>query len=340
MLCPIPTKLTRRFSLTTPMVLAPMAFVSGGELAAEWASGGALGLVGGGYGDLAWTKREYELAAARLGTVPDGQARLGCGFITWKLDQDCSAFDWLLDQPVPPAAVMLSFGNPTKWALKLAARGIPVICQIQQIGQLSEVVDCGVTAIVAQGAEAGGHGMNSRDGRGTFTLVPEIADRLAEIAPDTILLGAGGVGDGRGLAALLMLGADGAVVGSRAWATRESLAHAGAQQAAITATGDETGRSGIFDILREKNWPQPYDFRALRNALHREWEGRESELRNSPAEAIKSYREAVGRGDFSQAHVTVGEGVGIINDVPGSVDLIAQMTAEAVDYLTRFSSVP
>ncbi len=321
------------------MVLAPMALSSGGELAAAWANAGALGLVGGGYGDLSWTRREYELAVARLGTNPDDQARLGCGFITWKLDHDCSAFDWLLDQAAPPAAVMLSFGNPTKWALKLAARGIPVICQIQQIGQLFEAIDCGATAIVAQGSEAGGHGMNSRDGRGTFTLVPEIADLLVEKAPNTILIGAGGISDGRGLAALLMLGADGAMVGSRAWATRESLAHEGAQQAAIAATGDETCRSGIFDILRQKDWPQPYDFRALRNALHREWEGRESDLRSSPHAAITSYREAVDRGDFSQAHVTVGEGVGMINDVPSSAELIARMMAEAVDNLFQFSGV-
>lgn len=321
------------------MVLAPMAFASGGELAAQWASAGALGLVGGGYGDLAWTKREYELAVARLATRPDSQTRLGCGFITWKLDQDCSAFDWLLDQAVQPAAVMLSFGNPTKWALKLAARGIPIICQIQQIGQLSEVIDCGVTAIVAQGAEAGGHGMNSRDGRGTFTLVPEIAERLVERAPDTILLGAGGVSDGRGLAALLMLGADGAIIGSRAWATLESLANVFSQQAALIATGDETGRSSIFDILREKDWPQPYDFRSLRNALHREWEGREDELRASLQIVMKSYREGLDCGDFSKAHVTVGEGVGMINDVPSSADLIARMTAEAISNLTRFSHV-
>ncbi len=337
MTCPIPTKLTRQFSLTTPLVLAPMALAAGGELAAAWADAGALGLVGGGYGDLAWTQREYALAATRLAANPEGLARLGCGFISWKLEQDCSALDWLLDQPAVPAAVLLSFGSPAKWAQRLAARGIAVICQIQQIGQLAQALDCGATVIAAQGTEAGGHGMNSRDGRGTFTLVPEIADRLAKEAPEVILLGAGGVSDGRGLAALLMLGADGALVGSRAWATRESLAHPGAQQAAVAATGDETARSGIFDILRQKNWPAPYDFRALRNALHRAWEGREEELRQAPQEAIQAYRDAAERGDFTQAHATVGEGVGMIRDVPGSADLIARLTAEAVAALSRFS---
>lgn len=319
------------------MALAPMALASGGELAASWAAAGALGMVGGGYGDLTWTKREYELAISRLATQPDSQARLGCGFISWKLDQDCSAFDWLLDHVTPPAAVMLSFGSPTKWARRLTTKGIPVICQIQQVSQLSEAIDCGAVAIVAQGSEAGGHGMNSRDGRSTFTLVPELADRLIEKAPDIILLGAGGVSDGRGLAALLMLGADGAIVGSRAWATGESLANQNAQEAAVLATGDETARSSIFDILRQKDWPQPYDFRALRNALHRAWEEREHELRRSPHNAIQSYNDAVERGDYSGAHVTVGEGVGLINDVPSSADLVARITAEAVDCLTRFS---
>lgn len=335
----IPTRLTRRFALTTPLVLAPMALAAGGELAAAWAGAGALGLVGGGYGELAWTRREYELAATRLAANPEARARLGCGFICWKLEQDCSALDWLLDQPAVPAAVLLSFGSPAKWAQRLIARGIPVICQIQQIGQLAEALDCGAAVIAAQGAEAGGHGMNSRDGRGTFTLVPEIADRLALDAPEVLLLGAGGVSDGRGLAALLMLGADGALVGSRAWATRESLAHPGAQRAAVAASGDDTARSSIFDIVRQKNWPAPYDFRALRNALHRAWEGREEELRQAPESAIRAYRDAMDRGDFTQAHATVGEGVGMIADVPGSADLIARVTAEAAASLGRFRSV-
>lgn len=332
---PLQTRLTRKFSLSAPLCLAPMALASGGGLAAAWARAGALALIGGGYGDIEWTRREYGCAVSELQSMPENLARLGCGFITWKLEQDCSAFDWLLDQKTTPAAIMLSFGDPTRWIKRLADRGIPTICQIQRIDQLRAVIDAGASIVVAQGSEAGGHGMNSSFGRGTFTLVPEVADVLASISPNTLLIAAGGISDGRGLAASLMLGADGALIGSRAWATSESMASNTAKLIAIAATGDDTMRSGIFDILRKKDWPKPYDFRSLRNLIHREWEGREDVLRAAPDETRRRYEQAAKSDDYDLAHVTIGECVGTINDLPSSAELIARFISDAMDRLTH-----
>ncbi|QJQ32837.1 nitronate monooxygenase [Sphingomonas lacunae] len=327
------TRLTRRFDLTTPLALAPMAMGSGGALAAAWAKAGALGLVGGGYGELDWTAREYTLAADALAGDAAATHRLGCGFISWRLEQDASAFDWLLDQPARPAAVMLSFGDPTPWVRRLRDRGIAALCQIQSVAQLQQAVDAGADGIVAQGGEAGGHGARTDGARGTFTLVPELADRLAAVAPETLLLAAGGIADGRGLAAALVLGADGALIGSRAWVTTESLASTGAKAQAVATGGDETARSGIFDILRRKNWPADYGFRAIRNAMHRQWEGREADLRADPEPAIALFEAGVKSADFDRANVTVGEATGLINDVPNSAALVTRMTAEAAALL-------
>jgi nitronate monooxygenase len=307
-----------------------LALASGGLLAAEWSRAGGLGLIGAAYGDLEWTRQEHGRAIEALRDQPEALARLGCGFITWKLEEDCSALDWLLDQPQLPAAVMLSFGRPGPWAKRLLDRGVAVVCQIQRIEQLPEVVDSGATVVVAQGCEAGGHGMKSSLGRSTFTLVPEIADRLSAMAPETLLVAAGGVADGRGLAAALILGADGAMIGSRAWATEESLANGRAKAVALDSSGDETMRSQVFDILRSKNWPEPYDFRALRNTLHREWEGREEELRAEPALPRQQYNEAVLNEDFSRAHIAVGETVGLLRDIPPAGDLLRRITREAM----------
>ena len=107
-----------------------MALALGGALAAACAKAGTLGLVGGGYGDLAWTQAQYTLALQAAETQ-----RIGCGFITWKLDEDASALDWVLDHPGAdkPRAIMLSFGDPRPYAARIAA--------------------------------AGGHGMNSLNGR-------------------------------------------------------------------------------------------------------------------------------------------------------------------------------
>jgi len=323
------SRFAARFGLATPIALAPMALASGGDLAAACAKAGALALIGGGYGELDWTAREHSIAAQALSTDAQAADRLGCGFITWRMEKDRSALDWVLGHPLPPAAIMLSFGDPTTLARDITARGIALICQIQTMAQLPQAVDAGASVIVAQGAEAGGHGMNASDGRSTFTFIPEIADWLAAHAPDVLLLGAGGIADGRGLAAAMMLGADGALIGSRLWACEESLAARGAIDEALQASGDDTARSAVFDILRQKDWPPQYDFRALRNAIHRKWEGRIEELRADPAAAIADYAQGTAHGDYTRAHVTVGEAAGLISTRVPAEHAIAAITQEA-----------
>ena len=323
------TPFTRAFDLHTPLVLAPMAMASGGALAAACAHAGALGLVGGGYGELAWTQGEFQHALDLIAT--EHRHRLGLGFITWKLDEDASALDWALALPADqrPRTVMLSFGDPRPYAPRILQSGAQLICQVQRLENVDVALEAGASVIIAQGGEAGGHGATALEGRSTFTLVPEIADHLARHAPNTFLLAAGGVADGRGLAAALTLGAHGALVGSRLWASRESLAAEGAKATAVAASGDDTARSSVFDVLRRKNWPAPYDFRALRNELHRAWETRMEALRANPEQARAAYDAGLAAGDFSRAHVTVGEGVGLMHDVPAAAELIQRMTQEA-----------
>ena len=327
------TRFAQRFQLTTPIALAPMALATGGALAAACAQAGTLGLVGGGYGDLAWTQREYQLAQTLLKDESAALKRLGCGFITWKLDENDEALDWVLTQA--PRAVMLSFGDPRPYAKRIQASGAALICQIQRLDQLPHALEAGAEVIVAQGGEAGGHGANALEGRSTFTLVPEVADYLAAHAPDTLLLAAGGIADGRGLAAALMLGADGALIGSRLWATSESLAAAGAKTQATQTSGDGTARSAVFDILRRKNWPAPYDFRAIRNDLHRQLETNIAALQAHPDAARADYDAGVKTGDFTRAHATVGEAVGLISDVPPARDLIARLSEQAINAIGR-----
>jgi nitronate monooxygenase len=327
------TRFVQRFQLTTPIALAPMALATGGALAAACAQAGALGLVGGGYGDLAWTQREYQLAQTLLKDDATALHRLGCGFITWKLDENADALDWVLAQH--PCAVMLSFGDPRPYAKRIKASGAALICQIQRLDQLPLALEAGADVIVAQGGEAGGHGANALEGRSTFTLVPEVADYLAAHAPDTLLLAAGGIADGRGLAAALMLGADGALIGSRLWATSESLAATGAKAQATQTSGDGTARSAVFDILRRKNWPAPYDFRAIRNDLHRQLETNIAALQANPDAARADYDAGVKAGDFTRAHATVGEAVGLIADIPPARDLIARISKQAVNAIGR-----
>jgi nitronate monooxygenase len=310
------TRLTERLDIEHPIISAPMAFAAGGKLAAAVTAAGGLGLIGGGYGDAEWLTRE--LAEA-------GNARVGCGFITWSLAKRPELLDLVLARL--PAAVMLSFGSPLPFAQPIKAGGAKLICQVQNIEHARAAVEVGADIIVAQGAEAGGHGLL----RSTFTLVPEVADYLAKVAPATVLVAAGGVADGRGLAAALMLGADGVLVGSRFWASSEALVHGALQNAALCADGDATIRTTVVDIVRKLDWPKPFTARVMQTGFVTDWHGREAELDQPQLveREMNRYVSAMQNGDPANTGVWVGEAAGLIHDVRPAADLLLSMAAEA-----------
>ena len=231
---------------------------------------------------------------------------------------------------------MLSFGSPVPFAHRIKASGAKLICQVQNLEHTRAAVDVGADVIVAQGAEAGGHGLT----RATFTLVPEIADYLAKVAPATVLVAAGGVADGRGLAAALMLGADGALIGSRFWASTEALVHTEFHNAAIDADGDATTRTTVVDIVRKIDWPKPFTARVMKTDFIMEWQGRESEL-VEPAlverEMIR-YVAAMQNGDPDNTAVWVGEAAGLIHDVRPAGDLLQEIVDDAERLLATATS--
>ncbi|WP_352828412.1 nitronate monooxygenase [Mesorhizobium sp. M0494] len=122
---------------------------------------GGLGLIGGGYGDADWLTREFE----RSGNRP-----VGCGFVTWSLARNPRLLDKALERR--PSAIFLSFGDPAPFSPAIRAAGVPLICQVQSLDDARRALDAGADIVVAQGAEAGGHG----EKRATFTFVPEVAN--------------------------------------------------------------------------------------------------------------------------------------------------------------------
>ena len=201
-----------------------------------------------------------------------GNARIGGGFITWSMAKAPHLLTLMLAHN--PVAVCLSFGDPRPFAPEIKAAGAMLICQIQSRQDCLEALEAGADIIIAQGAEAGGHGVR----RATMTLVPEIADLLTRESPDTLLCAAGGIADGRGLAAALTLGADGVMVGTRFWAAEEALVHPKMHTAGVAATGDDTLRTKVTDIVRQKDWPERFDTRIVRNTFTSQWHGKEGEL--------------------------------------------------------------
>ncbi|MDE2375734.1 nitronate monooxygenase [Bradyrhizobium sp.] len=314
----ITNRLTRTLNIRHPIISAPMAFAAGGALAAAVSAAGGLGLIGGGYGDSTWLDEQFDVAAGQ---------RVGVGFITWSLRKSPSLLTDVLRRK--PVAVMLSFGDPRPFVAEIRNAGALVICQCQTIDHVWDAIDVGADIIVAQNAEAGGHGAL----RGALSFVPEAADLLAAHAPDALLVAAGGIADGRGLAAALMLGAEGVLVGTRLWASAEALVHRRHHEAIVEASGDETIRTTIVDIARQIPWPRGFTARVRRNAFTARWHGREDLLEQSAAVEGPRYRQAFAEGDPDNAAVWFGEAAGLIGAIEPASDIIEKMATEAAGRL-------
>ena len=192
------TRICELLEIEHPIFNAPMAGAATAELAAAVSNAGGFGLIGAGAGPSDWLRDQIRAARERT------ERPFGVGFIS-----SFSGLDELvqvaLDERV--AAVNHSFADPSPYVQAAHEAGVKVLAQVQKVAHARKVALAGVDAIAAQGTEAGGHTGYS----GTLPLVPAVIDVAGEIP----VIAAGGIADGRGLAAVLMLGAEGAFIGSR-----------------------------------------------------------------------------------------------------------------------------
>ncbi len=307
----IVTSLTTLFGLQYPVMLAPMAGVSGGHLAAAVSNAGALGLVGGGYGNREWLQRELTLVKAET------QRPWGVGLITWAVDDN--VLQYILG--FQPHAVMLSFGDPRRFAPAIKAAGCKLICQVQGIAGARLAQEAGADIIVAQGTEAGGHGGM----RATLPLVPIVVDTVAPLP----VVAAGGIADGRGLAAALMLGAQGALLGTRFFASTEALGSAAIKQCLVEAEGEQTRRTHVFDIVRGYRWPAGFTGRAVRNRFMQRWDGNEDELVAVLDAERTAFRAAVEADDHDTVMVWASEAVDLIRSTQSAATLVVDICEQA-----------
>lgn len=310
------TAFTELFGIGHPIALAPMGGTAGGALAAAVSEGGGLGLVGAGGGDPVWLERELAIVGERT------DRPWGVGFLSW------AASPALVERALEyrPHAVMLSFGDPRPLAALVLAAGVPLIVQVTDLDEAEQALDVGAHMLVAQGCEAGGHGGR----RATLPFVPVVVD----LAGPTPVLAAGGVADGRGLGAVLVLGAAGALVGTRFQASAEALVAPEVAKAIIEARGDDSERSRVLDIARGSPWPARYTGRTLRNPFLDRWRGREAEL-EADEQALAGYRAAAEHGDLSVLPVWAGEAVDLITTLEPAAELVATIAGEAEESLLR-----
>ncbi|KAJ3008469.1 hypothetical protein HKX48_008508 [Thoreauomyces humboldtii] len=322
----ISTELTALFAITHPIVLAPMAGVAHARLVAAVANAGCLALLGVGYAtDPNWITTQWaQVSQLRKQQGMTGAA--GIGFITWWLDK----YPELLSAALAcrPAAIWFSFGDFGKHLERVReeAPDVKVMVQVQTVEEAIRAAEFyGVDVVVAQGSEAGGHGRTLN--ASTFCLLPEIAERI-----DVPVLAAGGVSDGRQLAATLMLGSSGVVIGTRFCATHESAMPEGGKQLLVSTVdgGLSTTRTRVFDHLRGTPWPDHYGFRVLCNNVTQE-------LDVEDRQAMKAwqpmYDRALKEGDFDVAHVGAGQGVGLVRGVWPAALVVQRIVEEAFDCL-------
>lgn len=315
------TALTELLGIAHPVVLAPMSEVSGGHLAAAVSAAGGLGLIGGAYADGSWLEEQF---------VAAGDAAVGVGFVSWSLANQPAVFQQALDRR--PKAIMLSYGDPFPFLSQARQAGIPVLMQVQTLNAARVAADAGADVIVVQGTEAGGHaGL-----RTTMGLLPATVDI---VAPRPVLA-AGGVADGRGLAAVLAMGAAGAVIGTRFVTAEESLAHPAAKDRLTKSSGDDTVRTRVFDQLRDLDWPAPFIARALRNATTAHWHGREDKLQAAIVAERDRYAQARNAGDYSRAAIFASEAADLVRDIAPAGVILQRLIDEAAAALNRALPVP
>jgi nitronate monooxygenase/enoyl-[acyl-carrier protein] reductase II len=230
-----------------------------------------------------------------------------------------------------PAVVSFALGNPGDLVERVHGAGAKVLHQVHTVGQAREVSKLDVDVIIAQGSEAGGQGMVL--GVGAMALLPQVADAVDPIP----VLAAGGVADGRGLAAALVLGAQGANVGTRFLASEEASAEEGWKSTILRAESEEVVRfeawEGIFPPAGGTAYPTVP--RVLRTPFVEEWSGRTEEARKEAERLREEVLSAIRGRTTHELLPFTGQTAGMVHDVSPAGEIVARMVAEAERALAR-----
>mmetsp|Transcript_24774 Transcript_24774/g.50105 ORF Transcript_24774/g.50105 Transcript_24774/m.50105 type:complete len:410 (-) Transcript_24774:73-1302(-) len=231
--------------------------------------------------------------------------------------------------------------------------GTKFIAQVGSIQEAQEAMRHDVDAIICQGSEAGGHGLRRNLGNSTMALTSQVSRLIKSNCKTTAsavipVLAAGGIVAGKHLVSALCL-CDGVVLGTRFWASNESIGNPALQQSLLkNHSCDDVIRTTIFDRIENElksscKWPQPYDsVGALRNRTTREWEGKsEVEWRDAMdgSDLLERYKSSAEKSDGDVVCVLAGEGVGEIDSIEGAYDIVMKIEEEALEIIDRLKSI-
>src|ERR671938_996115 len=310
------TRACELFGIEHPVVLAGMGSAPSPELVAAAPNGGGLGVQG------------------CAGRSPDQIARLadairaatdrpfGLNLVLFLAD--AAAIDAVLSAGPPVVSTAWPWPDFDLAALfaRAHATGARVMHMVSTVHEAGRAAEAGADVIVAQGSEGGGHvGLI-----GTMVLVPQVVRAVAPLP----VLAAGGIADGAGLAAAVMLGAEGVLVGTRFLATPESPLPDAYKQAICRSDGHDTLLTELHDVITGQVWPGAFA-RVLRTPFVQEWLGREGEVRQRRAELLRRIQRAREQGDVANGSLLIGQDSGLIESVEPAGQIVQRMVREAAE---------
>lgn len=302
-----------------PIALGGMGSIYAPDLVSAVSNAGGLGAMGCHY--LTPEQVRTGMAAIRDKT----NKAFALNFLIFDMRED--SFATALE--LRPPAMAFGWARPDQDLRPVLGRahaaGCKVTFMVSGVPEARRAVEAGADVIIAQGTEGGGH----VGWQASLPLIPMIVDAVAPVP----VLAAGGIADGRGLAAALALGADGVLLGTRFLASTESPLHANFKQAIVDGDGHDTLLSEMPDLASGKVWPGAMS-RTKRNRFIERWAGREWELRQHRAEAFDRILAARKTGDADEAPLSMGQDAGLIHDILSAAEIVARIARDAEKILT------
>jgi NAD(P)H-dependent flavin oxidoreductase YrpB (nitropropane dioxygenase family) len=310
----IRTRITDMLKIDHPIALGGMGSIYAPDLVAAVSNAGGLGAMG---------CHNLEPERIRAGTDAiraKTNKPFALNFLLFCVDEKAYAAALQLR----PALIAFAWPRPEQDLKPFIDRahdaGAKVTFMVGSVPEAVRAVTAGADIIIAQGTEGGGH----VSWQASLPLIPSVIDAVGPVP----VLAAGGIADGRGLAAALALGADGALLGTRFLASAESPLHPNFKQAIVDTDAHETLLSDIPDVAAGVVWPGAMS-RSKRNQFIERWAGRDWALRQNQTQALADVQAARKAGDINNAPLSMGQDCGLIHDIAPAAELVARIAREA-----------
>ena len=299
-----------------PIIQGGMAWIAGGKLAAAVSEAGGMGTIGSGNSPASWLREQIGIARE----ITSRNFAVNLVLTSPYLEENINL---IIQEKI--SVVATGGGNPGPFIAKFKEAGIKVMPVVASVALAKRLERLGADALVVEGVESGGHVGEMT----TMAIVPMVADEVK-----IPIIAAGGIADGRGLAAALALGAQGAQLGTRFICAREANVHPAYQEKVIRTRDRATVVCGVST---------GHPVRAIQNSFAREYlkaekEGADKEFLMKLGSG--RYPLAAVEGDMENGSILAGQIVGLVKRVQSSEEIVSEIMAEAIVILKKLGGLP